>query len=30
VRMAKSVKKFANKGFFQTVDLELLDRLLEL
>lgn len=27
--MAKSVKKFANKAFFQTVDLELLDRLLE-
>jgi hypothetical protein len=27
--MAKSVKKFASKGFFQTVDLELLERLLE-
>jgi hypothetical protein len=27
--MAKSVKKFASKGFFQTVDLHLLDRLLE-
>jgi hypothetical protein len=27
--MAKSVKKFASKGFFQTVDLDLLERLLE-
>jgi hypothetical protein len=27
--MAKSVKKFASKGFFQTVDLELLERLLD-
>jgi hypothetical protein len=26
--MAKSVKKFANRGFFQTVDLHLLERLL--
>ena len=27
--MAKSVRKFASKGFFQTVDLDLLERLLE-
>jgi hypothetical protein len=27
--MAKSIKKFASKGFFQTVDLDLLERLLE-
>ena len=27
--MAKFVKKFASKGFFQTVDLDLLERLLE-
>ena len=27
--MARSIKKFVNEGFFQTVDLDLLDRLLE-